>query len=144
VTIDNYDYIFAAAYDRSLEAGDRTLTGRITAAYLDYMEACVEYYEQQSVGSSGREIAQTLLMHANALNGATFEALIDRLRKRGYRFVPLHEALKDPAYASKDEFIGPGGITWLHRWALTQGKRGGIFAGEPVVPDWVQKASEIR
>jgi hypothetical protein len=108
------------------------------------MEACVEYYEQQSVGIVGREIAQTLLLHANALNAATFEALIDRLRTRGYRFVPLSDALKDPAYASKDEFIGPGGITWLHRWALTEGKRGGIFAGEPVVPDWVQKASEVR
>ena len=144
VTVDNYDYIFAAAYDRTAAEGDAALTARITAAYLDYMEACVEYYEQQSVGIVGREIAQTLLLHASALNAATFEALMARLRKRGYRFVPLSEALKDPAYASKDEFVGPGGITWLHRWALTQGKRGGIFAGEPVVPEWIQKASEIR
>jgi peptidoglycan/xylan/chitin deacetylase (PgdA/CDA1 family) len=144
VSVDNYDYIFAAAYDRSVAKGEPALTARITAAYLDYMEACVEYYEQQSVGIVERELAQTLLLHANALNAATFEALIDRLRKRGYRFVPLSEALEDPAYASKDEFIGPGGITWLHRWALTQGKRGGIFAGEPVVPEWIQKASELR
>ena len=144
VTVDNYDYIFAAAYDRSVAKEDPALTARITAAYLDYMEACVEYYEQQSAGIVGREIAQTLLLHASALNAATFEALIDRLSKRGYRFVPPSDALKDPAYASKDEFIGPGGITWLHRWALTEGKRGGIFAGEPVVPDWVQKASEVR
>jgi peptidoglycan/xylan/chitin deacetylase (PgdA/CDA1 family) len=144
VTVDNYDYIFAAAYDRSVAKKDRALTARVTAAYLDYMEACVEYYERQSVGIVGREIAQTLLLHANALNAATFEALIDRLRKRGYRFVPLSDALKDPAYASKDEFIGPAGITWLHRWALTQGRRGSIFAGEPVVPEWIQTASEVR
>src|SRR5688500_6035269 len=143
VTVDNYDYIFAAAYDRSVGKGDRALTARITAAYVEYMEACVAYYEQQSVGIVGREVAQTLLLHASALNAATLEALVGRLRKRGYRFVPLSDALKDPAYASKDEFIGPSGITWLHRWALTQGTRG-IFAGEPVVPEWVRKASETH
>lgn len=32
-------------------------------------------------------------------------------------------------------------ITWLHRWALTTGKRGAIFAGEPEVPNWVQTLS---
>jgi hypothetical protein len=38
-------------------------------------------------------------------------------------------------------FVGPGGITWLHRWALTQGKRGGFFAGEPTVPEWIEHAA---
>ena len=33
------------------------------------------------------------------------------------------------------------GITWLHRWALTEGKRGTFFAGEPIVPDWIEKAA---
>ena len=47
----------------------------------------------------------------------------------------------DPT-ALPDSYAGPGGITWLHRWALTQGKRGSIFAGEPEVPDWIQKASQ--
>lgn len=77
-------------------------------------------YEQQSVLILGREPAQTLLLHANALNAATLEALVERIRKRGYTFVPLGEALKDPAYASKDEYVGAGGITWLHRWALSR------------------------
>ena len=138
VTIDNYDYIFAAAYDRAAAAKDAVTTGRITAAYLDYMESVVAYYEEQSTAILGREPAQTLLLHANALNAATFETLIARLRKRGYRFIALSAALKDPAYAMKDEYVGPGGITWLHRWALTQGMRGGIFAGEPEVPAWIR------
>lgn len=44
-------------------------------------------------------------------------------------------------YALKDEYVGAAGITWLHRWALTQGKKG-IFAGEPTVPKWVEEASK--
>ena len=64
------------------------------------MEAVVAYYEQQSVAIVGREIAQTLLLHASALNAATFDALAAKLEARGYRFVSLGEALKDPAYGS--------------------------------------------
>lgn len=142
VTIDNYDYIFAAAYDRLVARGDAAAVTRLTDAYLDYMEACVVYYEQQSVAILGREIAQTLLIHASALNAATLESLVERIRRRGYRFVTLSDALQDPAYALKDEYVGPAGITWLHRWALTQGKTG-IFAGEPVVPAWVEAASKL-
>lgn len=65
-------------------------------------------------------------------------------RRRGYAFVPLEQALRDPAYASEDTYTGPAGITWLHRWALTQGRRGAIFAGEPTVPEWVQTLSRRR
>lgn len=143
VTLDNYDYVFAAAYDRSLASGNLAQTARVATAYLDYMDQVVSYYEQQSVAILGREPAQTLLLHANALNAATLEDLVARLRKRGYAFVSLEEALKDAAYGSKDEYVGPAGMTWLHRWALTAGKKG-IFAGEPAVPEWIQTLSEIR
>ncbi|HJR58621.1 MAG TPA: polysaccharide deacetylase family protein [Vicinamibacterales bacterium] len=142
VTVDNYDYIFAAAYDRTLASGDAAQTKRVVETYVDYMEAVVAYYEQQSVAIVGREISQTLLLHANALNAATLDRLVARLRKRGYRFVTLDQALKDPAYGSLDEYVGPAGMTWLHRWALTAGKRG-IFAGEPEVPAWVRKAARM-
>jgi hypothetical protein len=50
--------------------------------------------------------------------------------------------LQDPAYQSTDEYVGSGGITWLHRWALTQGKRGEFFKGEPEVPAWVEQAAK--
>lgn len=140
VTIDNYDYLFAAAYDRAVQREDGAEARKIEAAFVDYIEAAVAYYEQQSEVIVGREIAQTLLLHAHALNAATLDRLAQRLRARGYRFVSLAEALQDPAYQSRDEFVGQGGISWLHRWALTAGKRG-IFAGEPVVPDWIQAAA---
>jgi len=61
--------------------------------------------------------------------------------KRGYRFVSLDEALDDSAYASSDEYYGPAGITWLHRWAITAGKPRTIFAGEPAVPDWIERTA---
>jgi peptidoglycan/xylan/chitin deacetylase (PgdA/CDA1 family) len=141
ITIDNYDYLFAAAYDRAGARKDGGAQAKMVAAYLDYMEAVVAYYEQQSVALLGRELRQTLLLHASALNAATVGSLATMLKRRGYAFITLDRALEDPAYAMPDEYDGPGGITWLHRWALTQGKRGAFFAGEPAVPDWIEAAS---
>ena len=137
VTIDNSDYIFARAYDRA-PLQERP---KILDTYIDYMTNVVAYYEQQSQVIVGREIRQTLLLHANLLNADAIDRLARLFELRGYTFVSLERALADPAYASEDTYIGPAGMTWLHRWALTQGRRG-IFAGEPTVPQWIDHAAK--
>jgi len=141
ITIDNYDYVFAAAYDRAGARHDVTAQGTIADAYISYMEAVTAYYERQSVAIVGREVRQTLLIHASALNAATLDRLASMFRIRGYRFISLDRALEDPAYRHADGYYGPAGITWLHRWAMTDGKPGTIFAGEPDVPAWIEQAS---
>ena len=145
VTVDNYDYLFAAAYDRAhgIPDADRTRQ-RIADEYLAYMERVTVYYEQQSRALLGREIPQVLLLHANALNAATLDRLLAMFASRGYAFAPLHEVVRDSAYRSTDEYVGPAGITWLHRWALTAGRRGTVFAGEPEVPAWIAQAAAGR
>lgn len=144
VTIDNSDYVFAAAYDRALGAGDEKAQRDIASAYLDYMTRVVAYYEQQSAALFGREVRQVLLLHANALNADHFGALAEMMTRRGYRFVSLDRALRDPAYRSGDQYTGAAGITWLHRWALTQGKRGEFFAGEPEAPEAIARQAGAR
>lgn len=139
VTIDNSEWVFAFAYEKALEAKDLELARRIGSAYVNYIDDCFEYYEQQSRALLGYELPQILLLHANALNADYFGKLGGRIVERGYRFIPLEQALLDPAYALEDSFFGPAGITWLHRWALTQGKEGAFFAGEPTVPDFVSR-----
>ncbi|HST57160.1 MAG TPA: polysaccharide deacetylase family protein [Longimicrobium sp.] len=141
VTIDNHDYLFAAAYDR---APADSVRRRVADEYVDYMERVTAYYEQQSVSLLGREIPHVLLLHANNLNAEHFGRLARMYARRGYSFVPLERAMRDPAYTSPDTYTGPGGITWIHRWALTAGKRGTAFAGEPEVPQWVQAMARPR
>jgi predicted alpha/beta superfamily hydrolase/peptidoglycan/xylan/chitin deacetylase (PgdA/CDA1 family) len=144
VTIDNYDYIFARAYDLATIAGDSALGRRVASAYLDYMLAVVRYYEAQADTLFSRRIPQVLLLHANTLNARAVGPLADSLAARGYRFVSLERALADSAYASRDTYVGPAGITWLHRWALSAGRRSAILPGEPAVPAWVAAAAERR
>ncbi len=144
VTVDNSEWIFARAYDEALDRGDGALRERLGTTYVGYMERMVEYYEAQSRGLFEREIPQILLLHANALNGGHLAALVARLRARGYRFIDLETALADPAYDSPDTYVGPGGITWLHRWAITRGVDRAFFRGEPTTPEWVQEVAGIR
>jgi peptidoglycan/xylan/chitin deacetylase (PgdA/CDA1 family) len=143
VTVDNSDWIFARAYALAKQSGDLRAAAKVARAYVPYMETKTEYFARQSVRLFSREIRQILLVHANALNADHFSALARRLRARGYTFISLDRALEDPAYASNDTFTGPGGITWLHRWALTAHGRDGILPGEPPTPPFVLKAAGV-
>lgn len=141
VTVDNDDYLFAAAWDRAAERGDGEMQRRVEEAYVPYMVDKVAYYEEQSRRLFGREIPLVLLLHANSINARRFGDLADALEQRGYGFVPLEEAVADPAYDSPDTYTGPAGISWLHRWALTREVDRSLFEGEPDVPDWLRAAA---
>lgn len=140
VTHDNADYIFARAYDIAFDRKDEKLLKRVGDAYVPYMEAKLDYWERQSVKLFGREISQTLLIHANFINSDYFDELAAMFKKRGYKFVTLETALTDEAYRLPDTYVGPAGISWLHRWALERGKES-VLTDEPKVPEFVLKLS---
>ncbi|MCA1566429.1 MAG: polysaccharide deacetylase family protein [Acidobacteria bacterium] len=136
VTIDNAEWIFAQAYAQASQRGDRETAARIADEYVPYMERMFEFYERMSVELFGREIQQTLLVHANSLNADHFDRVVAVLKRRGYEFVTLDEALQDKAYEHRDTYTGAAGISWLQRWAIT---RGGKFQKEPALPPYMQQ-----
>jgi hypothetical protein len=128
-----------AAFEAFLhEHGYAVAQARLGRDYLRHREETARFYEALSRRLFGREIPQVLLLHANALNAEHLGGLAEMLRDRGYRFVPLAEALADPAYGSRDTFIGPRGRSWLQRWAITRGEPPGQ---EPLAPAWVAGAA---
>lgn len=137
VTIDNDEYVFAFVYADALRRGDKASADRVAAAYLDYMEQVFAFVEELSRRVAGREIAQILLIHANALNADHFDDLATRMEKRGYRYATLEETLRDPAYALPDDYVGAWGISWLHHWETTAGKP---RTPSPDPPVWIQQA----
>jgi len=60
------------------------------------------------------------------------------LRLSEKSFISLDEAFK-----SKDTFIGAGGISWIHRWAITQGKKRDFFGNEPMMPKYIMNYAGI-
>jgi peptidoglycan/xylan/chitin deacetylase (PgdA/CDA1 family) len=137
VTVDTSDWIWAGAYRKALAAGDEATLARLRAGYVPYMLAKIDYFEAQSIALLGYNLPQVLLAHANEINAATWVALVDGIRARGYRIVTLEDALRDPAYARADAYTGRWGPSWLHRWAIGEKKPREFFTGEPATPRWV-------
>ncbi len=137
VTIDNDEYVFAAVYADALRRGDRGQSARVATDYIQYMEKVVEFFEEVSRRLLGREMAQVLLIHANALNADHFGELAAIFERRGYCFATLDEVLRDPAYALPDEYVGTWGISWIHHWEVTAGRR---RSPSPDPPEWIQQA----
>jgi len=136
VTVDNDDFVYAAAYARALRDRDSTSATRIADDYLRYMNEVFSFFEEVSRKVTGREIPQVLLLHANTLNADRFGALADALVRRGYRFVPLAQALEDPAYRLPDEFVGAPGNSWFNHWEVTAGRKP---VPTPAPPPWMRR-----
>ena len=140
ITFDNADYIFSRAYDNAFDSGDKALMKRVAEAYVPYMESKLDYWERQSMKLLGREVSQTMLIHANFINSDYLDDLIKMLHRRGYKIVDLETALRDEAYTLPDTYTGRAGISWIHRWAMAKGKDS-VLANEPKVPEFVMEAS---
>jgi hypothetical protein len=78
------------------------------------------------------------MLHVNELNADHFDELVEMIKRRGYHFISLEEALKDQAYrlpaASSER-----GDSWLHRWMLAKGLQ---RRPEPREPEWLNRLLE--
>jgi peptidoglycan/xylan/chitin deacetylase (PgdA/CDA1 family) len=136
VTTENLDWLFNSAYERALADGENDLADRLLDAYLVHTDVAMDYYEKMVQMEFGRNIAHVMLLHANRLNGIMLDKVLAKFEARGYTFVTLDEALKDPAYQTADNYTGPYGYPWPHRWAITLGKDPD-FRNAPDPPKWV-------
>ena len=142
VTVDNGEWVWAFAYENVLDGQPDTpqraaTLQRLREGYIPYMLNKVDYYERQSQALLGYALPQVWLLHANALNAASYAELVAGVRRRGYATISLDEAMRDPAYARTDGYEGRYGPSWLHRWAMAEKKPKAFYAGEPEVPKWV-------
>ena len=143
VTIDNSEWIFSVAYDKARNIGDTALTKMVGQEYIQYMKAKLQYFERQSSKLFGRQISQILLIHSNRLNSEYFTILCTMMKDQGYKFITLQDALKDSAYSSPNTYTGQGGMSWLDRWAITQGKTKDFFSDEPRVPQYIMQLAKV-
>jgi peptidoglycan/xylan/chitin deacetylase (PgdA/CDA1 family) len=139
ITLDAWDWAFAGVYEDAKKRNDADLQQKIVKDYLGYHDAQFNYFEQLSREVLGYESKQILLLHASNLEADHIGELLDVLRKRGYRFITLEEALGDSAYSLPDTYVGEEGMGWIEHWAITRGK---VPQGAPVFPQWVIERSK--
>lgn len=141
VTVENSDYAFSAAYSVARTNGDTETMKRLGEAYLQFTEAQLDFWDRASTQVAGHPIRHVLLLHANEINAEYLDDVLDLLKRRGYRFIPLEEALKDDAYRLPDHHVGNGGVSWPYRWAKAKGVQID-WRQEPEPPGWVQELYE--
>lgn len=134
ITLDGWDWMFAGIYEHARNRNDASMQQQLVKDYLAHHDAVFACEEQLSTKILGYEPRQILLLHANQLEADHIGELLDLLRKRGYRFITLENALSDPAYGLPDTYVGEEGTGWLEHWAISQGK---VPQNEPPMPQWV-------
>lgn len=140
VTMDAWDWHFAGVYDDAKRRDDKALQQEVVSSYLSYHAAVFDYFEKLSKDLLGYEPKQILLLHANNLEADHIGELIELLRKRGYRFIALEEALSDDAYSLPDTYVGEEGRGWIEHWAITMGKPP---RGAPVFPKSIEDRAKL-
>jgi acetyl esterase/lipase/peptidoglycan/xylan/chitin deacetylase (PgdA/CDA1 family) len=121
VTIDVMDWMILSAYAGARARGDAELMKRVSDGYLKFAEGRFDFCEQVAGELFGRPIKHILLLHANELTADNLDGLATMLENKGYRFISLEEALKDPVYRAPDKYIPTS--DWLSHWAFSKGKQ---------------------
>ncbi|MGB9514358.1 MAG: polysaccharide deacetylase family protein [Candidatus Acidiferrum sp.] len=141
VTMDAWDWMYAGVYEDARKRGDTALQQQLVSSYLSYTTTIFDYYEKLSKSLFGYEPKQVLLMHANWLEADHIGEVLDLLRKRGYQFITLENAVSDAVYSMPDDYVGEG-TGWIDHWAITRGQAPQV---EPSFPQWViDKARELH
>ena len=134
VTLDAGDWMYAGVYEDARKRGDAALQQQLVSSYFTRLGDVFDYYEKLSKDVLGYEPRQILLLHANWLEADHVAELLDALRKRGYQFISLQDALDDDAYSVPDDYVGEVGRVWIDHWAISRGRP---QSNAPWFPQWL-------
>lgn len=99
VSLDFEDYLWNDPYARCAAKHDGKSIEYLRTSYLATADQYITLFRDVTHTLYGRDIPYILLMHVGAFDAKMLPALIELFRNRGFSFVSLPEASKDPVYA---------------------------------------------
>lgn len=113
VTIDNQDWSFEEPWVQARRAGDSTRLARLGEDYQHALRLETLLYTSAGDGLFDRPTPQILLLHANEVGAAQWDALFTWMKGRGFRFAAADEVLADAVFSERHDFVGRyGGSLW--------------------------------
>lgn len=109
VNMDFGDYLWNDPYARCSAKGDKAAITRLHDSYLATADEYVGVFRKASAMVYGRDVKYILLMHIGAFDARMLPELLALYRARGFSFISLEEAEKDPAYADDPDIGVRGG-----------------------------------
>jgi len=140
VTIDTQDWSFETPWVKAAGAADTTALNRLAEDYQHALRLETLLHTADGDALFERPTPQVLLVHANAVGAAQWDALFGWMKTRGFRFVSADEVMADAAIGETPEFVGRyGGSHWgrirhVRRQAKAREDVAALLAGQAA--DW--------
>jgi peptidoglycan/xylan/chitin deacetylase (PgdA/CDA1 family) len=99
VNMDFEDYLWNDPYARCVAKHDDKSIEYLRKSYLATADQYASVFRELSHMVYGRDVAYVLLLHIGAFDAKMLPELLAMYRAKGFTFVGLPEAEKDPAYA---------------------------------------------
>lgn len=98
VTMSFGDYMWNEPYARCSAKGDTSAIATLESSYLDAAGADAEFRRAMAKALFGHDVPYVLLMHVGAFDARMLPRLLALYKDKGFSFVTLQEAEKDPFY----------------------------------------------
>jgi len=100
VTMSFGDYMWNEPYARCIAKSDNASIAQLESSYLGAAAADADFRRAMAKALFGHDIPYVLLMHVGAFDARMLPQLLKLYRDKGFTFIPLEEAEKDPFYAA--------------------------------------------
>lgn len=98
VTMSFGDYMWNEPYARCVARNDTAAIAQLESSYLDAAVADVEFRRAMAKALFGHDIPYVLLMHVGAFDARMLPRLLNLYKDKGFSFITLEDAEKDPFY----------------------------------------------
>jgi peptidoglycan/xylan/chitin deacetylase (PgdA/CDA1 family) len=117
-----YEWEWDRAWRCLLQSGRHEEAERLKAEFVDYAAAQVAHDAKACKAVFGHEVIGIGLIHPLAFFTEVADAFLARLFAEGVVFVPLSEALEDPAYARSGTIVTDAFQVYQVKMAAAEGK----------------------
>jgi peptidoglycan/xylan/chitin deacetylase (PgdA/CDA1 family) len=100
VTMSFGDYMWNEPYARCVAKNDTASIAQLESNYLDAASQDADFRRAMAKALFGHDIPYVLLMHVGAFDARMLPRLLKMYREKGFSFITLEEAEKDPFYKS--------------------------------------------
>jgi peptidoglycan/xylan/chitin deacetylase (PgdA/CDA1 family) len=98
VTMSFGDYMWNEPYARCVAKDDQPAIAQLESSYLDAAAQDADFRRAMAKTLFGHDIPYVLLMHVGAFDARMLPRLLKMYRDKGFSFVTLEDAEKDPFY----------------------------------------------
>jgi len=120
VSLDFEDYLWNDPYARCSAKHDTKAINILKQSYLATTDQYITVFRDVTYTIYGRDISYVLLLHIGAFDAKMLPDLITLLRRRGFTFTTLSEAMKDSAYSEDPKVALPDGETFQEQIAIAR------------------------